>query len=123
RHRPIHSEVVAHRSSKTPGRGARRASASGNGWLPLYRPSAGRPPMEPYAAHSRGGTVPSGSSEPDGFGMVLIPASSVTPWLREDHIGGLGGHFGAPHLKQEHALAGRLRIEQAIRVVRLVQSE
>src|SRR2546427_10073895 len=47
--RPIHSEVVAHRSSKTPGRGARHASASGNGRFPLYRPSAGRPPMEPYA--------------------------------------------------------------------------
>ena len=38
-------------------------------------------------------------------------------------LGGLGGHLGAPHLKQEHAFASRLRIEQAVRFVRLVQPE
>src|SRR5882724_8506444 len=61
--------------------------------------------MEPYAAHSRGGTVPSGSSEPDGFGMVLIPASSVTPWLREDHIGVWGAISGPPIWLEPRPLA------------------
>src|SRR5712691_1318308 len=53
--RLVHSEVVAHRSFTS--RCARRASTSKNGRLALYRPSTGRPPMEPYAVHSRGGTV------------------------------------------------------------------
>jgi hypothetical protein len=30
--------------------------------------------------------------------MVLIPASSVTPFTTRRSYRGMGGHFGAPHL-------------------------
>ena len=58
--RPIHPDVIPHGSSPLRSPQAWHAQ-SGNGRLPLYRPSSGRPPIEPRAVLSRSGTVPNRS--------------------------------------------------------------